>query len=359
MKRKIPADPGPRNNPPQTDQPPSQRIWHRITKWLQPVVSYSVAAVCLYWVFHNIHLPDFLRALADIRWLWVAPSLLLNLLIYVCAAWEWQLLLRPVGRMTLAQSIQTLFAGRFANDVLPLHIGYLCRIYLGSRDLKTRATTVVYSLVVERLFDGFWIALGIGLTALFFPLPDKLKRTAVVWGAVILAGTVGFLIIVLKRSNSGGSPWTFLSRWKPFRKLEFFFAQLTDGLRTIGKSPLLFGAFGISFLKFGLQAGAFLTLLWAYGFHFAFWIQMAVFLIAYVGISVPSTPASVGVFQLFCVAGLTLLHVPKSIASGFGVFAFGALTLPLSIVGFFAVAQTGMTLSQIRAESRRWRQIES
>ena len=76
-----------------------------------------------------------------------------------------------------------------------------------------------------------------------------------------------------------------------------------------------------------------------------------VFLIAYVGLSMPSTPASVGVFQLFCIAGLEMFHVSKPVAAGFGFLAFVVMTVPLVIAGFIALAQSGFTLRQVRSEA--------
>ncbi|HYG34894.1 MAG TPA: hypothetical protein VEC99_08930, partial [Clostridia bacterium] len=98
---------------------------------------------------------------------------------------------------------------------------------------------------------------------------------------------------------------------------------------------------------------AFLAVLWAYGFELSIWVQVAVFLIACVGISLPSTPASAGVFQLFCVAGLTVFGVPKPAASAFSLLAFVVLTVPLSLAGFWALAQSGLKLRQIRDQEVR------
>jgi hypothetical protein len=142
-------------------------------------------------------------------------------------------------------------------------------------------------------------------------------------------------------------------RW--LRKFQGFGGRVLREVREIGRSWRGLAAFGLSFVKFAVQALAFLCLLWAYGFRFPFFVQVAVFLIAYVGISMPSTPASIGVFQVFCIAGLEMVHVPKPVAAGFALLAFVVLTLPLSVAGFFAMAQSGLTLRQIRTEAREWK----
>ncbi|HWH68594.1 MAG TPA: lysylphosphatidylglycerol synthase transmembrane domain-containing protein [Candidatus Sulfotelmatobacter sp.] len=323
---------------------------------VRTLLSYGVAAACLYWVFHDLHLPALVQSLAGIQWGWVPLAVVLDLLIYVCAAWEWQLLLRPAGHLPFLRVLQALFAGRFANDVLPVHVGYVIRIYLVARWMEQRIAAIVPSLLVERLFDGSWLVLGIGLLALFFPLPEDLLRTGEILGSIIVAGALAVLGLALRRGKTAAAPGHgVLARWPFLQKGWIFFQHLTEGIRKIGRSRLLLaGALGLSILKLAIQCLAFLSLLWAYGFRFSIWVELAVFLIAYVGISIPSTPASVGVFQLFCVAGLRLFGVEKTAATGFALLAFVVLTAPLSVAGFVALAQSGLTLRQIRTEVGQW-----
>ena len=88
-------------------------------------VSYSVAVVCLFWVFHDIHPYQLLAGMAHLRWwLWII-CVGLQFLAYFCVAWQWQLMLRPIGLLPLKRAVQAVFAGRFANDVLPFQLGYL------------------------------------------------------------------------------------------------------------------------------------------------------------------------------------------------------------------------------------------
>src|ERR1041385_4925818 len=133
----------------------AQRM-ERTKRVLWILLSYGIAAGCLYWVFHDVRFSELVASLRTIAWWWLVPSVVLNLLVSVCAGWEWRLLLRPVGNISLTRSIQALFAGRFANDVLPVHAGYIIRIYLAARWLGCSIAAVIPSLLIERLFDGIW-----------------------------------------------------------------------------------------------------------------------------------------------------------------------------------------------------------
>ncbi len=323
-------------------------------RWVTGLLSYLIAAGCLYWIFHDVQWRELLQTLGRVDWVWTPLSIFCGLLTYVCVAWQWQFLLRPLGRLSLPRLAQAVFAGRFANDVLPVHMGYVIRVYLAARWMGKDLAAVVPSLVVERLFDGFWMALGIGITALFVPLPGELLRAAEVLGGTILGGT-GVLVFLLwrrhQRMREGRPPPH--ARWKVLRRAQTLLDRMAGGVAGIARSPWLGMVVVLSLSRLLLQALAFLPLLWAYGFRLPLSVQFAVFLIAFVGLSLPSTPASAGVFQLFCVAGLTLFHVPRPAATGFALLAFVILTVPLSLAGFVAVARSGMTLRQLRAAAEQ------
>ena len=317
--------------------------------WLWHVLSYAIGVGCLYWVFHNVRPSELLKSVATLNWWWVPLAAVLDLLVYVCAAWEWQLLLRPTATLSFGQTLQAVFAGRFANDVLPVHAGYVLRVYLASRWSRTSITDIIPSLLVERLLDGWWLALGIGILILFYPLPGSLARTGEILGGIILLGIIVVAwVIVGKTTTTAAQNRGLLAHSRVVHKLASVVARLKCGVRVISRSRLLPAALGLSIAKLLLQAMAFLSLLWAYAFGFPLRVQLAIFFITLVGISVPSTPASMGVFQITCSFGLRFFGVPKPVASSFALLAYVVLTAPLALAGFVAVTQAGLTLRQVR-----------
>ena len=97
-----------------------------------------------------------------------------------------------------------------------------------------------------------------------------------------------------------------------------------------------------------LQAMAFWCVMKAYALPFNLWIGAAVFLIVHLGTAIPNAPANVGTFQFFVVAGLTFFGLDKTAAAAFSLAVFVTLTLPLCLIGFFALTRSGLTLSSIR-----------
>jgi len=86
----------------------------------------------------------------------------------------------------------------------------------------------------------------------------------------------------------------------------------------------------------------------AYALPFGFWMGAAVFLIVRLGTAIPNAPANVGTFQFLVVAGLTFFGLDKPAAAAFSIAVFLVLTIPLWLIGSFALSRTGLTLNDIR-----------
>jgi uncharacterized protein (TIRG00374 family) len=211
---------------------------------------------------------------------------------------------------------------------------------------------VLSTLLVERLWDGLWLAVGIGLVSLWLPLPWELGRARDILAAVVLIGVALVLTLVLRRRRAKPITVARSEHAKLLQRARSALERLVEGVRLSADATVFWAVLLLALLKLVVQGLSYLMLMWAYGLEESVWVGLAVFLIAYLGVCVPSTPASAGVFQVFSIAGLRVFGIPKNDASGFALVAFIAWTVPLALAGFFALAQSGLTLRQIRFEMR-------
>ena len=323
------------------------RNWRYAVGWL-------LAAAGLVWVLHDVHLSRLARQLAGIDWRLVALAMVCDLLSYLVQAVRWQLLLEPVGKINLLQAMQAIYAGLFTKEVLPMRPGEFVRSYIASRWMGAGFVTILPSIILERLFDGVWIATGIGLAAIFAPLPEDLIEAGETFGAVVALFVVLFIYLVLRRPRRGGRPADRgMPRWKPLRAIAGLFRRLSEGLREASRTKEFYLAFALSLPFLALQAITLWLIMLGYGLRLSFWVGVAVYVIVGLGTALPNTPANVGSYQFFAVLGLTLFGVDKTSATGFSLVAFTLLSLPLLIIGFLALSRSGMSLAAIREELRR------
>jgi uncharacterized protein (TIRG00374 family) len=328
---------------------PIFRNWRYAIGWL-------LAAAGLIWVLHDIHPSKLARELAGIDWRWVALAMVCDVLSYAVQAVRWQLLLKPVGKIRLLEAMQAIYAGLFTNEVLPMRPGEFARSYLASRWMAAPFVAILPSIIVERLFDGVWIAMGIGLAAIFAPLPEDLLEAGEMFGAVIAAIVASFIYLVLRRPGPrrGGRPADRgLLRWKPLRAVASLLTRLGEGLRETGRTKEFYLAFFLSLFFLFLQMIAFWLIMRGYGLRLSLWIGVAVYVVVNLGTALPNTPANIGSYQFFTVLGLTLFGIDKTSATGFSLIVFTLLTLPPLLIGFLALSRSGMSLAAIRDELRR------
>lgn len=316
------------------------------------VAVYLVAAAGLAWVLHDIEWAKFLKSLAGLDWGWVAAGIAADVASYATQGVRWRLLLRPLGDLSLFKTTQAVYAGLFLNEVAPFHLGEIARAYPVSRWLSTPLVSVVPSMALERLFDGIWLAAGMGLTAIFVPLPRDMLEAGDIFGLSIIVLTAGLLYLLVRKSRRRperpGRPRPALLRWigENLRRVE-------EGLRMIGLSKLSAAAFLVSFLVVVLQAVSFWSIMIAYGLETSFWVGGAVFLIVRFGSVIPGAPGNLGLYQVFTVLGLTLFGVDKTVSAGFSIVVFILLSAPLWGLGALALGGTGMTLASLKAKLRR------
>lgn len=316
-------------------------------RWSRRALGYTLAAVCLYWVLRDLDLRELLHRVAEMNLFWVAAAIFFDVLSYICQGLRWKLLLRPVGKITVLRTTQAIYAGLFVNEMLPMKLGEIVRAYLISRWASAKLSSVVPSILLERLFDGVWLAVGIVITILFVPLPRRLVEAGDVFGVAILVALVTVTLLVLggrrPSANNSTSKKGFLT----------LIQSISCELRIASQTRGALLAFVLSLVLLLLQGFSFWFVMRAYGLHLSFLMGLAVFIIVHLGTLVPTAPANVGSYQFFTVLGLTLFGVEKATAAGFSLVVFAVLTAPLWAIGLWALGSSGLTFFQIRSELAR------
>jgi len=321
--------------------------------WKQ-ALGYSLAGAFLVWVFHDIHVERMLAHIGSMSWWWIPAAVVCDILSYCCEGVRWHYLLLPAGRLPVLRATQAVYIGLFTNEVTPLRFGELVRTYLASRWLKRPISAVIPSMLVGRLLDGAWLAVGVGAIAILMPLPKDLLVAGDVFGLVVLGLVGAFLLLVLwkrKTVSKWGEP--VASGSGVLFRLRRMAGQVAQGIVEIGTFRTLAMASVFSLGLLALQALSFWLVMKSYRLPLPLVAGAAVFLVVHFGTAIPNAPANVGSYQFFTVVGLGLFGVEKTLATGFSIVVFIILTLPLWVLGLLALWGSGTTLAGIRADLGR------
>jgi uncharacterized protein (TIRG00374 family) len=315
--------------------------------WVPQFLGYALSAGCLVWVLHSYRIADLLPQLRQLEWRWVALGVGLDLSVYVCHAWRWVLLYRPVDRLPFWRTVQAIYVGLFANEVLPLRVGELIRCYLVAHWNDQLLSVVFASAAIERLIDGAWMIISFILAAQHLKgIPGWLTDTVRFFEALVIAGSLLLAYVMIHKSHAHAmvreSPWAAVLR------------HVVEGLHTMGNWRTLARVMPVSFLYLVLQVFSYWALMKSFQLDLSAWDAAAVLAIVRLGTAVPNAPANIGLIQAACVIALNdVFGVERNDATTFSFVLFLALTLPLLLGGAIATALTGLNLGQIHHHARQ------
>ncbi len=286
-----------------------------------------------------------LPRIAATDWRWVTLAVAGDIAVYFCMGWRWHLLLRPLARPSLMRTIQAVYIGLFANEVLPLRTGEVIRCYLLSLWSGLKFSVVISSAVVERLLDGFWLVLGFYAVSRFVELPRLLVEGCRILTIVLIL--LGALLAIAVFRKGHASEAVSRSRWGSR------LWGVVEAAHDMGRTWTFAAAALVSLAYLAMQIIPVYALMRGYGMDLPLWSAAVVLMVLRLGSVPPQAPGNVGSAQALTILGLRLCGVDKPEATGFATLLFVVVTVPLWLAGFLALLATRMRLGQIRRDAER------
>ena len=276
------------------------------------MLGYSLSAGCLIWVLHGYPLNELGPTLRSLDYRWVCLAVAADLAVYVVHGWRWTTLLAPVARVSFWRTVQAIYIGLFANEVLPLRPGEVIRCYLLAHWNDLRLSLAFASAGVERIIDGIWMVVAFLITASFVHgIPRDFTILVQVLAVLLLVGAGVLFWIVMHKQHAHAV--LSESRWSATLR------HIVEGLHLMGNPRTLGLTVAISLLYFALQVLFVFALMRAYGLDLSFWVAGGVLTIVRLSTVVPNAPGNLGVVNFACVMALGLFEVEKTDAKTFSI----------------------------------------
>ncbi|MGI8745059.1 MAG: lysylphosphatidylglycerol synthase transmembrane domain-containing protein [Bryobacteraceae bacterium] len=310
------------------------------------IVTNVISLICLGWTLHGANLGRLRHEVAHLDWGWVAAGMLCDVLVYVVQGWRWIMVLRPVDDVSLWTSVRAIYVGLFANEVLPLRAGEIIRCYLLSRWTEIPVSVTLASALIERIFDGGWLIVCLFLTIRYIHLPKQFVVGGIFLAALLLVCAIllGFAMFWKQQTLD----MLLDAKW-----FSWIHVLITD-LHLIGHSRYLYYGALMSLPYLLLQVVPIYALIRSY--HQLSGVSLgaafALMVLLRLGGVIPQAPGNVGTFNGITVIGLRLFAVPTAIAKRFSIILWAAVTVPLLVAGFIAVAITGVKMGEIHGHAK-------
>jgi len=316
--------------------PQSQR-----TRWIALVLINLASLGCLIWALRDVSFADLKDDIATIDYAWGALAVGIELSVYLFHAIRWRFVLRPVVSLSFRQAVRAIYVGLVPSELLPFRGGEAVRGFLVSRWTKLPFSVSMASVLIERVFDGAWMWLGLWLSLKYVELPKQVGYLNDGLGLFVLGGTV-LLGLALFRPRP---PRSALRRpgWR------HHLAVLMDDLALIGHSRYLYFALLQSVPYLLLQVLPIWAAFRAYGFDLGLGAAFALMLILRLSSVIPQAPVNLGFFQILTKEFLERAYdVDKSEAARFSLVLWVVIKLMPLVAGFIALAITGAKIGELR-----------
>jgi len=280
-----------------------------------PGIVISICALVALWVFSDSEVViDTFKA---INLGVLLPAVALVIISLFTRAFAWREILQE--RITIWQSYLIINAGYFVNTILPFRLGEISRAFL----LKPSGFgfwEALPSIVLERIFD-----VGFALSLLFIGLPSALGFSDELIYPYLLAGgvvLVGFFLFLVVKNRTRILTWLEgipLESENIKSRLVRFIRSIISSLEVLAQpGRLLKVLFGLA-VSWGIALGFQYLLLRAFipDARLA-WAAFALGAVA-VGVSVPSSPGNIGVYEASITLALSACGVESSLAFAYAL----------------------------------------
>jgi glycosyltransferase 2 family protein len=283
------------------------------------------------------------HALRDAHYWYLAPAFVALGAAFVLRTERWRWMFPAGQRPAFMPTFWALMLGLFANNVLPARLGELARMAALSRETGLRRTQVLTTIAVERVFDVAALALLGAVTVPLMP-SGSLRRNLTIAIVVIAVALCCMLVAIASR--------------RVRRLIESIVRRLPVVGGERGERTARSLRAGVESLRDRRTLA--IVMAWSLGSWVALavsnWFVLQMFdtgapwhaavisvLATNLAMVVPSSAASIGVFEIAARSSLTAYGVPAALALSFALVLHAINILPTLPIGAAALARVGLS----------------
>jgi uncharacterized protein (TIRG00374 family) len=310
------------------------------------ILGVLISILFLYFSLRGIRFQEILDTLAKGDYRLLVLPLVFIFLAVTLSALRWSRVTGSGARFS--DTFVALMIGLFVNNVLPARIGEVARGYVLAKKRDISFTYALSTVFVDRFFDLVGLLL---ITFLFFPshsLPLRVSQGIYSLIGLLIACLIG--LIALSREKFATNLAEKLARInKPLlSRLAKRILEVQENLKRI-QSPLNLLYFVIiSMCTWLSMALALYFVVLMLGISIPFQAIPFVCALLNMGITIPSSPGYVGLYQFLLVYLLSIFGVPKHQGFTVSVIYHASWYIPYNVVGFIFLLKEHLKIREIR-----------
>jgi uncharacterized protein (TIRG00374 family) len=312
-----------------------------LIRWL---VGVMIGALSLYLALRDIHWSDVSLALQQAEWSYMGLALVSVIIGFFAKVIRWRVLMGENGRkVSFLRLAMSHLAGQSLNMVYPARAGDLSRVYVIG-EVGISRMYVLGTVVLEKLWDMLSYTLIFILLLFLIPLPVWVSES--VYSITFVTLIFFFMSFVISYQRT----WVFhqlerLIKWLPEKYRDQLMMRIHAGAHSLDVMQNRKGLFWLAFWSTIAWASAVLNnqlVLLSLRLHLPLTASILILVALQVGISLPTIPGRLGIFQYICVLALSLYGIDQSLAFSYSILLHSVALLTILLSGLVCVWVFGM-----------------
>jgi len=313
---------------------------------LLTITGFLISILLLYFSLKDIKFQEIVEILkkADLKLIFIP-----TLFIFISAtlsAFKWSRI--SGNNVRVRDTFIALIIGLFVNNVLPARIGEIVKGYVLSKKTGISFTFGLSTVLIDRFFDLTGLLL---IVFLFFPkqsLPPRVSQSLFI--LVILLIACMAIMIIFSRKKFGDIIVNNLHKVKKPILLKFAhrLIEIGENIRRINSPLNIIFYVAISFFQWlGMSVALYFVTL-TLGVSVKFTYIPFICALLNMGLTIPSSPGYIGVYQFLLVYILSIFNVPKYEGFAVSILFHASWYIPYNILGFIFLLKEHLRIKDIQ-----------
>ena len=315
-------------------------------------VGFLVGGILVFFSVRGIDFQDVAKSLQAIRGTYLAPALLLMVLMQWLRAVRWGVLLSPLEKVGQLSLFSVSNVGFLAIMAIPARLGELARPYLITQRSRIAMSSALGTIVVERVMDTLTILAMTAFLLLSASLPLWMSKASGWMLLATLTATILIVLMILRRETLEQKAGILMKRLPEryaagaLRILHHFI----DGFKVMKDAKSVVQASALSLIIWLVDVLIIYLMFLSFDYPLPVSAAFVLMIVLIFGIAIPAAPGFVGNWHYFCVLGLTLYGIPKAEALSFAIVYHVLSVAVVLVMGLVCLPFQRFTLTDLRRQ---------
>ncbi|MCL2390119.1 MAG: flippase-like domain-containing protein [Endomicrobia bacterium] len=311
------------------------------------LLGFLFSAVLIYLTLKQIDFKNSLELIKNADYYVLLLGVLIYAVTYVLRSVRYYFMILPIKKTKILENFPYTVLGFFMNNIIPLRLGELIRAKVTGERLGISRSSVLGTILIERLMDIIIFVLFFFLIMFVIPFPEFIKKSFYVCAVVF--GTGLFVLFLISRNE--GKALKIVSRFPMPSKIKNFVTELFNkfahGLGAL-KNPAVFSIIFLMTVVIWVTESMFLVIV-AYSCGIKISLLGGIFTVIIIGIGaiIPTAPGYIGAFEFMGITAMSVLSVSKDSAFAcIAIYHFLQITV-IFILGFGSIVKTKISFADL------------